>query len=105
MPTGIEKLFGGRLPERRQEGIDLTGRSGGESRQNIFKPVAEADVVGFARCRERVEDSQTLPAGFTSGERKHPVRYMSGAFPTNADWELKNYFETGFQNGGRRESI
>ena len=69
MPTGIEKLFGGRLPERRQEGIDLTGRSGGESRQNIFKPVAEADVVGFARCRERVEDSQALPAGFTSGEQ------------------------------------
>ena len=35
--------------------------------------------------------------------RKRPVRYMSGG-RTNADRKLKNYFEAGFQNGGRRES-
>ena len=49
-----KKLFG--------ERIDLTGRGGGESRQNIFKPSSETDVAGFACCRERVEDSQALPA-------------------------------------------
>jgi len=54
----IEKLFGGRLPERRQEGIDLTGRSGGESRQNIFKPVVEAVVIRLAICRKRIADSK-----------------------------------------------
>ena len=30
---------------------------------------------------------------------------MSGAFRTKADWELKNYIEVVFQNGGSSESI
>ena len=40
-----------------------------------------------------------------SYESKRPVRYMSGAFRTNADWKLKIYLEAGFQNGGSMESI
>lgn len=64
-----EKLFGFRLPERRQQGIDLIVRSGGELRQDIFEPMPETDVIGLAGSGEGIKDRQTLTAGFTSGEK------------------------------------
>ena len=48
IPGFSENLFGLRLPERRQQGIDLTLRSGGKFRHDVFEPMSETDVIGLA---------------------------------------------------------
>ena len=71
----IEKLFGGRLPERRHEGINLTGRSGGESRQNIFKPSSEADLLGCHHYHRKIQKQTCRPSpvgGVTRPARQSP---------------------------------
>ena len=60
----FEKLFGLRLREQRQQGIDLTDRSGGEFRHDVFEPMPETDVIGLACGSEGIKDCQPLTAFF-----------------------------------------
>ena len=48
--------------------INLSRRSGIQTRQNIFEPLAKADAVRFACRGERIQDSETLFASFTAGK-------------------------------------
>ena len=68
-PGFSKKLFGLWLPERRQQGIDLSDRSGGEFRHDVFEPMPETDVIGLACGGKGIKDCQSLTTGFTSGEK------------------------------------
>ena len=48
--------------------INLPCRSGIQTRQNVFEPLAKADAVRFACRGERIQDSETLTTGLASGK-------------------------------------
>lgn len=70
-----------------EQRINLSRRSGIQTRQNVFEPLAKADTVRFACRSERIQNSETLPSGFTAGkeailsdDRNSPIEPFSRIF-------------------------
>ena len=71
--------------------INLSRRSGIQTRQNVFEPFPEIDAVFFACRGERIQDSETLPTCFSAS--KEAVLSYTPSEPHGEGGIVGDFFE------------
>ena len=92
--------------------INLPCRSGIQTRQNVFEPLAKADAVRFACRGERIQDSETLTTGLASGketvlsdDRNSSIEALCRIVVDVQSGILQEFFELLFDIQGIRDGL